>query len=693
MTQNNLFFSSKEFKNKAWVKDKKIYKEAEKNPVKFWEKLAAKLFWFKKWKKSFVHNPPYSRVKLGTGRLAESENRPYSRTKLGTGRLAESENRPYFQWFADGKINITENIFEKNLLGWEKIKNKTAVIWEPEPTNEEPKKLTYEELFKQVCKFANALKKLGVKKGDRVGIYLPMIPEAIISVLACARIGAVHTVIFSAFSPAALKIRLQDTGAKILITADGYYRRGRIIDLKKSADHGTKETKVKKVVVIKRAGNKIFFKKTRDLWWHELLKKENDYCKPAIMDAGDLLFLLATSGSTGRPKQTMHACGGYAVQAYWTGKWIFDFHQNDIFWCTADLGWVTGHTYGCYSPLLNGICFLFFEGAPDWPKPDRWAQIIEKYGVSIFYTAPTAIRMFEKYGEKIIKKYKFKKLRVLGTVGEPIDEDAWQWYFKNVGKSRCPIVDTWWQTETGGILISSLPGVGPFKPAFVGLPFPGIKFDILNEQGKSCKIGEQGNLVILPPFAPGLLQGLYKNPKKYKETYWSQYGNKAYFTSDGAIKDKQGLIRIVGRVDDVLKVAGHRITTGELENAVAKHPEITECAVIGIPDAIKGEVPIIFIVSKKIHKIGFCLEIKQEIIEQIKKEIGPIALPKEIYMVEDLPKTRSGKIMRRILKKLFIAEAPLNNCKANLTGQDLGDLSTLSNPETVEKIKKIIQQK
>jgi acetyl-CoA synthetase len=636
--KGDLYYPTREFQKRAVISDSKIYQKALKDPVKFWEKLAKELFWFEKWKKTFEHSPPY------------------------------------FKWFLEGKINITTNIFEKNKLGWKKIKNKPAIIWEPEPVEEKPRVLTYEELFKEVCKFANALKKLGVKKGDTVGIYLPMIPEALISMLACARIGAVHSVVFSAFSAQALKIRLQITEAKFLITADGYWRRGKVINLKESADEAIKDTKVEKVIVVKRAGNEISFDEKRDFWFHQLVEKESDFCEAEKMDSEDLFFVLFTSGTTGVPKGCMHTCGGYTVQAYWTGKWIFDMHENDILWCTSDVGWITGHTYTVYSPLLNGITTLIFEGAPDWPVPDRWAQILEKHKVTIFYTAPTAIRMFEKMDGKIAQKYEFKNIRLLGSVGEPIDEDSWNWYFKNVGKERCPIVDTWWQTETGGILITSLPGIGPFKPAFVGLPFPGVKTDILDEKGNSCKVGEKGNLVILPPFSPGMLRGLYKNPEKYKETYWSQYGDRIYFTSDGAFKDENGLIRITGRVDDVIKVAGHRISTGELEAAVNLHKEITESAVVGVSDEIKGEVPVVFVVYK--GKKG-AEEVKNEVVNLIRKQIGPIALPKEVYLVEDLPKTRSGKIMRRILKRLF-------------TGEELGDLSTLANPESVEHVKKVI---
>jgi acetyl-CoA synthetase len=616
--KGKLYYPTEEFKKKAWVKNQKLYREAEKDPVKFWEKLAGQLFWFKKWQKGFAHKPPY------------------------------------FQWFLGGKINITENIFKK-------LNQKPALIWEPEPVGEKPRILTYKELFKEVCRCANYLKKLGIKKGDRVGIYLPMIPEVVVAMLACARIGAVHSVVFSAFSPSALRVRLQDTKAKVLITADKYYRRGNLVDLEKNAMEGIQDTDVKEVVLVKRKG---------ETPW----AKEKSSCLAEKMDSEDLQFILYTSGSTGKPKGCVHVCGGYTVQAYWTGKWIFDFHPNDVFWCTSDPGWVTGHTYTIYSPLLNGVTTLMFEGAPDFPTPDRWAQIIEKHKVTIFYTAPTAVRMFEKYGAGVIRKYKFRQLRLLGSVGEPIDEAAWLWYFKNVGKERCPIVDTWWQTETGGILLTSLPGVGPFKPAFTGLPFPGIKADILDEKGESCQVAKQGNLVILPPFSPSLLRGVYKNPQKYLETYWSQYGKKVYFTSDGALRDKNGLIRIIGRVDDVIKIAGHRVTTGELEAAVNLHPEIAECAVIGISDKIKGEVPAVFVVYKgeKGREI-----IKKEVVSQIQKEIGPIALPKKVYLVDDLPKTKSGKIMRRILRKLF-------------TEEELGDLSTLANPKIVEEIKRII---
>lgn len=631
--KKDLYFPSKDFKKRALVGNKSVYREAQKDPVKFWENLAGEIHWRKKWKKAFSHKPPY------------------------------------FSWFSGGKLNITETCLDNNL---KERRNKVALIWESEDVKERPRYFTYYDLYRQVNKAANGLKSLGVKKGDRVGIYLPMIPEVAIILLACARIGAVHSVVFSAFSSSALNVRLKNTKAKILITADGYYRRGGVINLKSNADEGIKETEVEKMVVVERMGNKVKWKKGRDLKWNELLKDKEEHCSPEIMDSEDPLFILYTSGSTGTPKGVLHTCGGYAVQAKFTGKWIFDLKKDDLLWSMADVGWITGHTYGVYAPLLNGTTSIMFEGVPDWPEPDRWCRIIEEYGVTVFYTAPTAIRMFQKYGTDLIKKYKFETLQLLGSVGEPIDESSWLWFYNEVGKKRCPIVDTWWQTETGGILITSLPGVGPFKPTFTGLPFPGVNFDILKDNGKPCRTGEQGNLVIFSPFSPGLLRGVYKNHKKYLDTYWSQYGKKTYFTSDIAYKDENGLIRVLGRSDDVIKVAGHRLSTAEMEDTISKISSVSECAVIGVPHEIKGEVPLVFVVlNKKENEIG------KKIVERVKKDIGPIALPQETYAVKDLPKTRSGKIMRRILRKLF-------------TKEDLGDLSTLANPESVDEIRKII---
>lgn len=635
--KEEIYFPSKDFKKIAWVKSRSFYKEAAKNPVKFWENQAKKLFWNKKWSKAFVHNPPY------------------------------------FQWFFGGEINIASNIFENNPLGFENIKNKVALIWEPEPVKEKSEYITYNDLLRRVNRLANALKKLGVKKGDTVGIYLPMIPEVIVSMLACARIGAVHSVVFSAFSPQALKTRLDNIKAKILITADGYYRRGKEIPLKEKADEGIKETQVAKVLVVKRLGCKISWNDKKDFWFEDLACKEKDVCLAEKTKSEDILFILPESGTAGQFLPIYHTMGGYTVQAYCTGKWVFNYRPEDIFWSTADMGWVSAHTYSCYSPLLNGATFLMFEGAIDWPDHGRWAQIIQEHGVTSFYTAPTAIRMFMKYGAETFKQYDLSSLKLLGSVGEILNEEAWHWYYKEIGKEKCPIVDTWWQTETGSVTISSLPGVGPFKPGFTGLPLPGIKTDILDENGKQCSFGKKGNLVLLPPFPPSLLTGIYKDDKKYRETYWSKYGNKIYCPGDTAVKDKKGMIKITGRADDMIKIAGHRLTTSEMERAVLKIDDFVETAIIGAPDPIKGEIPVVFAVphSQKTEE-----ELKQAIAEQIKKEIGSIALPKKILIVPDLPKTRSNKIMRILLKSIFLNES-------------LGDLSNVANPGSI----KIIQEK
>jgi acetyl-CoA synthetase len=635
LKKGDLYFPRADFKKKAWLGDKEIYKTAAKDPVKFWEDFANEILWQKKWEKAYEHNPPY------------------------------------IKWFLGGKLNITENIFERDFA---KIKDKPAVIWEPEPVEEQVKILTYKELLAAVNKFSNALLKLGVRKGDRVGIYMPMVPETIISMLACARIGAVHAVIFSAFSAEALKYRLENLKPKILISVDGYYRRGQVINLKNNVDKGTEGTTIEKVVVVKRMGNEISWNENKDLWYGDLVAKESENLKAEVMDSEDLLFVLPESGTSGQFLPVMHTVGGYTVYSQWTGKAVLDLKSSDVLWCGSDAGWITGHTYAIYSPLLNGAATLICEGAPDWPVPDRWAQIIEKHKVTIFYTAPTALRMFGRQDKNLLTKHSFKKLRLLGSVGEAIDESTWLWYFENIGNKKCPIVDTWWQTETGGILTTSLPGIGPFKPSFTGLPLPGVNIDIIDESGKSCPVNKEGDLVVLPPFPPAMLRGIYNNEKSYIESYWSKYGQNIYFTSDAAFREENGLIRIVGRVDDVLKVAGHRIATGELENAVAKHKDIAEVAVVGVPDEIKGEVPVIFAVAKSKRNPE---ELKSEIIEQIKKEVGPIALPKEIYLVLDLPKTRSSKIMRLALKRL-------------ITKKDLGDISSMANPESLEKIRTLL---
>jgi len=640
--KKNVFWPSEEMKKRAWVSDESIYEEAKKDPVAWWAKLAKEgITWFKEWTETYRWEPPY------------------------------------YKWFIGGKLNISYNALDRHINTAKRYK--AAIIWEPEPIDEQPRILTYYDLYREVNKFANVLKSLGVKKGDRVGIYLPMIPEVQIAMLACARIGAVHSVVFSAFSGQSLRERMIDAEAKVLITADGYYRRGKLIDLKKNADIGVEGTKIEKVVVVKRAGNEVNMVEGRDYWWHELMKDAKLYCEPEVLDSEDMHFILYTSGTTGKPKGIEHHVGGYAVQAYWTSKWDFDLHDDDLFWCTADIGWITGHTYNCYGPLMNGASILIYEGAPDYPAPDRWWQIIEKYGVTIFYTAPTAIRMLMKFGDEYVKKHDLSSLRILGTVGEPINEEAWLWYFNVVGGGRCPIVDTWWQTETGATLINSLPGIGPFIPTVAGRPFPGTSFDILTEDGKPASIGEGGYLVQKSPFAPGMLRTIYGNPERFKKEYFGVYGEKYYYTSDGAYYyDEIGNIRITGRVDDVMKVAGHRLSTAEVENAITQHPAVVECAVVAAPHEIKGEVPVAFVTLKPGYEASEDLE--RELKQQVVKVIGPTARPDRIYIVEDLPKTRSGKIMRRILKAL-------------MRNQPIGDVTTLMNPESVEALKKKVGYK
>jgi len=635
--RDSYFWPSEEMKRVAWVNDESIYEEAAKDKIAFWSRLAKEgLTWFKEWDEPYRWEPPY------------------------------------YKWFINGKLNVCYNAVDRHVETWRR--NKAAIIWEPEPFDEPNRILTYHDLYREVNKFANVLKKLGVKKGDRVGIYLPMIPEVHIAMLACARIGAIHSVVFSAFSAESLKSRLLDAEPKVLVTADGYYRRGEVSDLKSKADEAVEGTTVKDVVVVRRAGNNVKIVEGRDHWWHDLMKDASPECKPEVMDSEDILFTLYTSGTTGKPKGIVHSTGGYATQAYWTTKWDFDLHDEDVYWCTADIGWITGHTYGCYGPLMNGATMIVYEGAPDYPKPDRWWEIVEKYGVTVFYTAPTAIRMFVRWGEEWVRKHDLSTLRILGTVGEPIDYDAWMWYFKNIGGGRCPIIDTWWQTETGGTLINSLPGIGPFIPTVAGRSFPGTEHKILSEEGKE---EHEGYLVQVEPFAPGMLRDVYRDPQRYRDQYFSRFGEKYYLTGDGArIYDEFGNIRLTGRIDDVLKVAGHRLATAEVENAINQHEAVTESAVVGLPHPIKGEVPLAFVVVKGREPSE---DLARELVKLVEKAIGPTARPERIIFAEDLPKTRSGKIMRRILKRLA-------------KGEDVGDITTLSNPEVVELLRRKVEE-
>jgi len=625
--KGNKYWPSDAMKKIANMSDPKIYQKAQKNPIKFWEEQAANLLWETPWVKTY------------------------------------DEDIPYFKWFKGGKINFCVNALDRHLG-----KEKTALIWVPEPLNEPPLKISYGELYDQVNKFANVLKKYGVGKGDVVSIYLPMIPEALFAMLACTRIGAIHSVVFSAFSSDALRQRIEDGKAKVLVTADGYYRRGKPEMLYDKAKAAAKNTTVKKVIVVSRLG-KTFFG-TAD--YHKEIAQANSYCKPTFVNAEDTMFILYTSGTTGKPKGVVHDTAGYALQAYSTSKWNFDLHEGDVMWCTADIGWITGHTYSFYGPLLTGATTLIYEGGPDYPNPGRWWQIIQEHKVNVFYTAPTAIRMFMKLGDQWLKSYDLSSIKILGTVGEPIDNKAWTWYFDVVGGGRCPVIDTWWQTETGGTLINVLPGIGPFVPTVSGRPFPGVKTSIVDENGKVVKAGKTGNLILKSPFPPGLLHGVFNNHEKYVSTYWSRFKT-SYDTSDGAYLTN-GLIRITGRTDDVMKVAGHRLATAELENAIDEHPSVGECAVVPIPHEVKGQVPVAFVVLKK-GTPGEALE--GELKGYVDNKIGPTARPAKFFFVEDLPKTRSGKIMRRILKNLLNDEEPKG-------------LMTLVNPSVVPRIKQTI---
>jgi len=638
--KKGIFWPSPEMRKHAFVSDAKIYAQAAKNPVKFWEQKAKEgLSWFAPWKKAYEWKPPY------------------------------------FKWFLGGKLNASYNCLDRHL---KERGNKVAIIWETEPLEEAEKKITYRGLYREVCKFSNVLKSLGVKKGDRVAIYLPMMPEVIVAMLSCARIGAIHSVVFSAFSGGNFKTRVEDSEAKVIVTCDGYWRRGKQVALKEQADIAASASCVEKVIVVKRLGLPLQMHEGKDLWYHELMQDASEKCEPVPIESNETMFLLYTSGTTGKPKGVVHDTGGYLVQAYLTTLWDFDLHEDDVFWCTADIGWITGHTYNCYGPLSVGATVVIYEGAPDLPDWGRMWKIADKFDVSVFYTAPTAIRMFKKMGKEWPERYDLSTLRIIATVGEPIDEETWLWYFDYIGNEKCPVLDTWWQTETGGTLINALPGIGPFIPTVAGRPFPGTNVAILDDKGKPVRKGETGQLVLLSPFPPGLLRDVWKNPAKYKDTYWTEYGIKTYVSSDGAKWLDKENIRLTGRIDDVMKVAGHRLSSAEVEDAVDSHPDIVESAVVPKPDEIKGQVPVVFAVPKK--GVQPSKELEESIVKQIRTHIGPTATPEKIIFVEELPKTRSGKIMRRFLKSILVNEK-------------LGDTTTLQNPEVMEEIKKIVGYK
>jgi len=634
LAEKRVFKPSAAFRRQANISDPKVYDRARRNPDKFWADFARELDWFKPWKKVLEWKPPHAK------------------------------------WFVGGKINASVNCLDRHLAG--PRKNKAALIWEGEPGDQ--RTLTYRDLYRDVNKFANALKSLGIRKGDRVSIYLPMIPEAIIAMLACARIGAVHSVVFAGFSSDALRDRINDAQAKLLITADGGYRRGNLLPLKQFADEALRDCpSVKNVVIVRRSPGTEFplhVVEGRDHWYHRLMQDAAAYCEPEAMDAEDMLYTLYTSGTTGKPKGVVHTTGGYLVGTYATMKWVFDLKEDDIFWCTADIGWVTGHSYVVYGPLANGATVVVYEGAPDWPDRGRFWQIVERHGATIFYTAPTGIRAFMKWGPDWIKKHDLSSLRLIGTVGEPINPEVWVWYQETVGGSRCPVVDTWWQTETGMILITPLPGLTTLKPGSATRPFPGIEAEVLDESGKRIEVGG-GYLALTRPW-PAMLRTIYGDPDRYVKQYWSKWKKDLYFTGDGAKRDADGYFWLLGRVDDVLNVAGHRIGTAEVESALVDHPRVAEAAVVGVPHEIKGTAIAAFVTLKDGFHPGpdFIDELKEHVV----KKIGAIARPEKVVFAGDLPKTRSGKIMRRLLRD--IAE-----------GKALGDTTTLTDAGVLSQLK------
>jgi acetyl-CoA synthetase len=604
------------------------------DPDGFWRKVADELFWYKKGSKIFekMDEPPYGR------------------------------------WFADWKTNLCYNAVDRHAKNQG---NKVAYYWEGE--NGDKKTITYSELNEQVNRFASALKKLGIKKGDRITIYLPMIPELPISMLATVKLGAIHTVIFAGFTAQAVASRINDSNSKFIITADGFFRKGKTVELKSIVDDAVKQSpSVEKVIIVKRSGNPVNITAGRDLWYHELVKSGEKIVEPEQVEGAHPSFILYTSGTTGKPKGTTHSTAGYMTYAYYTTKAVFDLKEKDIYWCTADIGWITGHTYIVYGPLAAGATSVMYEGAPDYPQPDRWWEIIENYGVTIIYTSPTAIRMHMKFGEQWAQKHKLSSLRLLGTVGEPINPEAWKWYFKHVGREECPIVDTWWQTETGGILISPQPGIAPIplKAGSATFPIAGVEADVVDENGQSVKAGTRGFIVIKRPW-PGQCMTLWNDPEKYKQTYFMRFPG-IYYAGDYALKDNDGYFWLLGRADEVLKVAGHRIGTVELEDSLISHPAVAESAVIGKSDPIKMEVPVAFVVLRP--GIEPTDQLRKDLSNQVRRTIGPIAVPETIYFVNKLPKTRSAKIMRRVVK-------------AVVEGKPIGDITTLDDDTSVDEMK------
>ncbi|GAA0892390.1 acetate--CoA ligase [Fulvivirga kasyanovii] len=612
------------------------YQKSVQDPDNFWGRIADSFYWHKKWDQVVDWN----------------------------------FEKPDVKWFVNGKLNITENLLEKHLF---LLGDKPAIIWEPNDPEEAVRTITYRELYEMVCQFANAMKAQGVEKGDRVIIYMPMVPEAAVAMLACARIGAVHSVVFAGFSAKSLADRIEDCEAKMVLTSDGNFRGEKKIAVKNVVDEALENTNsVEKVIVLKRTGQEVTMKNGRDIWWSDAIEGVSKENKAEVMDSEDMLFILYTSGSTGKPKGVVHTCGGYMVYTTYSFQNVFQYNSGDVYWCTADIGWITGHSYIVYGPLLAGATTLMFEGVPTYPNPGRFWDICDKHQVNQFYTAPTAIRALQVFGTEPLEPYKLDSLKVIGSVGEPINEEAWHWYHDHVGKGRCPIVDTWWQTETGGIMVSPIAGVTPTKPSYATLPLPGVQLAILDNEGKELKGNSvEGNLCVKFPW-PSILRTTYGDHERCRQTYFSSFKG-YYFTGDGVKRDEDGYYRILGRVDDVINVSGHRMGTAEVENAINEHPKVVESAVVGYPHDIKGQGIYAYVICDMEGRSEENL--KNEIRETVNKIIGPIAKPDRIQIVSGLPKTRSGKIMRRILRKIATGD----------TG-NMGDTSTLLNPDVVEEI-------
>jgi len=634
LREHRTFPPPSDFQRTALVRDESLYRDADRDPEGFWATFAAELEWSRPWDRVLDWQAPHAK------------------------------------WFVGGQTNLSVNCLDRHVRGARR--NKAALIWEGEPGDQ--RTFTYFDLLRDVSSFANVLRSLGVRKGDRVALYLPLVPELAIAMLACARIGAVHSVVFGGFSAESLRDRINDAQCTALVTADGGFRRGQVVQLKRVADEALADTpSIQHVVVVRRGGGAtvpIEMKAGRDRWYHELMRDASMHCAPEAMDAEDMLYILYTSGTTGKPKGIVHTTGGYMVGAYTTTKLVFDLKDEDVYWCTADIGWVTGHSYVVYGPLANGATVLMYEGAPDWPQKDRFWALIERYGVTVFYTAPTAIRAFMRWGVEWPKRRDLSSLRLLGSVGEPINPEAWMWYYEHIGASRCPVVDTWWQTETGAIMITPLPGVTTLKPGSAARPFPGISAEIRTEKGDKVDVG--GGLLALTRPWPSMLRGIYGDPERYERQYWNKWGPGVYVTGDGAKRDEDGYFWLLGRVDDVINVAGHRIGTMEVESALVDHAGVAEAAVVGRSHEIKGQAIAAFVTLKEGTPVTPALV--DELKDHVVKKIGAIARPDDILFAADLPKTRSGKIMRRLLRD--IAE-----------GKALGDTTTLADPAVVARLK------